>query len=534
MSDLPQGVPQPASVGEPASLEPAPAEKASPPRPRRWRRWLQFRLRTLLLLTAAAAIAAWVWSWPEKLTETDPSGAHKIVREIVRDADGAPVSHGRWTLLDAQGRRLIEGTYRRGVPHGSWTYWHVSGRKVLAGACRDGQRVGVWSAWYPSGQKQSEIAYADGLPHGPARRWWDNGELAETGRHEQGRRVEAWTVLDRDGNRGGRAEAVAAAESAAITHWRTALTGADLARADEAGWALARLGTPAEAAIDDALRSQRPEVFCRGLLAVSSGAGTERWLPRIERGLSDERLHVRLTAFRAASHMGRAASKLLPKLDARPAAANKVERSYLLAAIVAAAPDRLAASEQFLREQVPCYRPVDLAQSFHDSGPAHAIQNWAGNPAEFSEDARSGRPHALHVGLLPGILRQRDNADPQVRARAALALGWLTPPGPESVPTLILALDDTDIDVRIDACLALAMLGKFAEPAISKLEPLARAADPCLAATAQTVISIIQSARAPRTLPQYSFPGVISIVPVVGREDRSGVRDQARQGHMTK
>lgn len=499
MSDLSQDVSQTATADATAAAGPVPLGGSPPPRPRRLRRWLQFRLRTLLLVTAAAAVAAWVWSWPEKLTDADPSGAYKIVREIIRDADGKPVSHGRWTLKDADGRRLVEGAYRRDVPHGSWTYWHVSGRKVLSGECRDGKRVGVWTAWYPNGQKRSEVTYADGLPHSPARRWSEDGQLVETSRHEAA------------------SGAIVAAEPSAIVRRRTALSGADLAQADEAGWALARLGTPAEAAIDEALRSRRPDVFCRGLLAIQSGAAAERRLPQIERGLSNDRLPVRLAALCAASHMGPTARELLPKLEARLAVANKLERSYLLAAIVAAAPTRLAASEQFLRELVPCYRPIELTQSFHGSGPAHAIQNWTGDWAAFSRDARSGRPEALHAGLLAGMLAQGENADPSVRARAALALGWLTPQGLESVPALVRALDDADVDVRIHACLALAMLGEFAEPALPKLQGLTSAADPCLAGIARVAVAVIEVARSARRLPQYSFPGIISIIPVVGR-----------------
>jgi len=174
------------------------------------RRWFQFSLRRLMLLVVVAAFVSSYLARPERLEETAPGGAHKIVREVFRDRDGKPVSHGVWMLYDRHGHKLIEGHYRNGKSQGWWTYWHPqpSGRRAMMGVCQDGRRQGRWTAWYPTGRKRSVTEYADDRPHGPATRWRPDGVILERGDYKDGAKVGEWTTFDRQGRQLTRGEYV--------------------------------------------------------------------------------------------------------------------------------------------------------------------------------------------------------------------------------------------------------------------------------------------------------------------------------------
>ncbi len=152
-------------------------QTTSPPARSR-RRWWQYGLRSLLLFILVAALVAKYLSRPEVLEEAEPHGAHRVVRQVIRDRDGNPVNHGTWIMFDPAGDRLVEGAYRNGQPHGSWTYWHESRdawptprRRSMEGRYQRGKREGTWTTWYPTGQKRWEMVYSAGEPIGIARHW---------------------------------------------------------------------------------------------------------------------------------------------------------------------------------------------------------------------------------------------------------------------------------------------------------------------------------------------------------------------------
>jgi oligoendopeptidase F len=62
--------------------------------------------------------------------------------------------------------------------------------------------------------------------------------------------------------------------------------------------------------------------------------------------------------------------------------------------------------------------------------------------------------------------------DPQVRKKAADALGKVTTTDPATVPALVKALDDDDAKVRDAAVLALSKMGRVAERAADALDKL--------------------------------------------------------------
>ena len=159
----------------------------STPSRRHRRRWWQYGLRSLLLFTLAAALVAKYLSRPEVIEESEPHGAYRIVRQVLRDRSGKPVNHGRWTMFDPAGNVLVEGAYRNGQPRGWWTYWHAvetenAGlgmrhdetahtspaaapvrRRSMQGRYECGKREGTWTAWHSTGHKRWEIEFAADL-----------------------------------------------------------------------------------------------------------------------------------------------------------------------------------------------------------------------------------------------------------------------------------------------------------------------------------------------------------------------------------
>lgn len=102
----------------------------------RWRRWLQFSVRSVLLLTAAVAIlSAWLIA-PEARNRTLGRANVRIREAFVRQIDPktkqpTAVPHGRWELFDEHGVLRIRGQYENGKPAGKWTFYDVEGNPLL-------------------------------------------------------------------------------------------------------------------------------------------------------------------------------------------------------------------------------------------------------------------------------------------------------------------------------------------------------------------------------------------------------------------
>src|SRR5262245_30148545 len=75
---------------------------------------------------------------------------------------------------------------------------------------------------------------------------------------------------------------------------------------------------------------------------------------------------------------------------------------------------------------------------------------------------------------LPGLLKQLDHKDPEVRAQAMMELGELGPKAAPAVKRLVAALAEKNDDVRLNAALA---LGKIGKAAVAPLVPLLKSSD---------------------------------------------------------
>src|SRR5688572_22420192 len=148
-------------------------------RSRTWRYFLQFSLRSLLLVMTLAAVGCWWFLRPEtreepygesplrvrrqvrlrKLDFSQPPAANNVEVVVMGSETFQVVNAGYWHLRDASGNLLVSGGYKNDQPHGSWITYHANGRKAVQGRMIDGQKVGLWQTWDEEGKLISETEY---------------------------------------------------------------------------------------------------------------------------------------------------------------------------------------------------------------------------------------------------------------------------------------------------------------------------------------------------------------------------------------
>jgi MORN repeat protein len=221
-----------------------------PTKPRRWWRFfVQFSLRSLLIVTTIAAVGCWWFLQPEtreeelagkrlrlrrqvKLLKADPNAPARRPRRGMMMAsagiggmtgvagdDISLLNVGRWQLLDEHGDSLVSGRYHEGLPHGWWTVYHTSGRKAAAGNVVRGAREGRWQTWDAEGRLLSEVTYRavdrpdryfaneqeraqiawESHRHGPALTWHPSGQLKLSGHYADDQRHGRWSEYDERG-----------------------------------------------------------------------------------------------------------------------------------------------------------------------------------------------------------------------------------------------------------------------------------------------------------------------------------------------
>jgi hypothetical protein len=148
-------------------------------RPPRWRFFLQFSVRSLLILMTAAAALCWWFLKPQnrieplgysllqlrrevRLVKVDPTMPHQFRQ--VQNNNGqqiAVINAGQWRVFNSTGDLLVNGNYAHDKPHGKWTVYHVNGRKAVEGRMVSGRKVGRWRAWDEEGRLVSDHTYTD-------------------------------------------------------------------------------------------------------------------------------------------------------------------------------------------------------------------------------------------------------------------------------------------------------------------------------------------------------------------------------------
>lgn len=188
-----------------------------PQKPPRWRRWMQFRLRTFLVLSVVLALVIW-WLVPEQEDKSKkrlPGGVTILDRswgEVAPASAGLDATSARTerTVRGPRGYYLARGELKENIADGEWSYYDDRGRLVSKGTHNLGAMWGTWRWWYANGQieREQEFGYPNGdvdglkwisvynVRHGLQTQWWDNGVMRSRGRFEHDRQVGKWEYWD--------------------------------------------------------------------------------------------------------------------------------------------------------------------------------------------------------------------------------------------------------------------------------------------------------------------------------------------------
>ena len=480
-------------------------EESHRPKRRGPRRFLQFGMRGILLLTLLASIAAWWYARPEQIEELSADGSLRTVREVYRDEEELPVNHGWWTTYDEQGRKRIEGRYRRGQPTGLWKYWREDGSLLMQGRCQDGEREGAWQAWHGEAAKKEEIAFQQGLAKGPYRAWRSDGKLREQGQMIQGGRHGDWTFHDQQGRvcrqgayaQGRRQGAWRQFDTEGqhshtvsyqndrplgdvkqtVAAWGKRLLGNDHSRRDEAAWALPLLGTPALPTLIEAAQSPQEHIRLLAIAALAElGPDAAPAVSNIVAAL-DGRPRLQGAAVVALGKIGPHAASALPRLE--ELARNKpLLQSQAWASILGIDSSREDVAQRLIKQCVGERYLQVLEQGILFRG------------TFLIEDLDLPQLPPAATSALAALLNH-DNI--HLRAGTALALGTIGPPETEAVRALITVLDDDSSEVRRCALNSLAHFGPRAKAALPKVELLSlQDPEPEVRDEAESVTAIIR------------------------------------------
>ena len=164
----------------------------------------------------------------ELVTERYPSGAVKIERELIQDAEGNYLLHGAWRYFDEQGHLVLDGRFERdlktglwrrfyqghetklltaapykdfappfiseamfqaGKLHGTWTMTDSQQRKIHEISLVAGQRQGTATWFQPSGAALLRASYEGGIPSGNVTTFAAGGSIALQENYQNGRKL---------------------------------------------------------------------------------------------------------------------------------------------------------------------------------------------------------------------------------------------------------------------------------------------------------------------------------------------------------
>lgn len=143
------------------------------------RRWFQFSVRTLLIVTTI--IAVWLGWWSYN--------------------NGKEVRHGPQVEWNQSGGKSREIYYVQGRRHGAQTEWDSLGNKILEGSWEHDLKVGRWTRWHRPGHKASECMYKNGHIDEMETFWNDEGNLIREDRYDEAGHLREMTTWYRNGQK---------------------------------------------------------------------------------------------------------------------------------------------------------------------------------------------------------------------------------------------------------------------------------------------------------------------------------------------
>ena len=127
----------------------------------------------------------------EEFEGTVELGGKKLqsCRQVILDADGNYIKHGKSVAYYENGQKAGEMWYQQDKPNGPEFSWHENGKKKMHGQSTGGMATGTWTEWYDNGQKQSEGQYTNGERNGMWTFWEPSGSIREVVEYRFGQKV---------------------------------------------------------------------------------------------------------------------------------------------------------------------------------------------------------------------------------------------------------------------------------------------------------------------------------------------------------
>jgi len=125
----------------------------------------------------------------EIIEEHWPDGSIRIHSEMIGDAGGEPVYHGRYARWHENGKPEYEVIFDHGRKVGRAVRWHMNGEIWIEEFYVDGLKDGACRTWNEAGELVKEERFAQGKPHGT---WtvWKKGRVKARSCFEHGVPVE--------------------------------------------------------------------------------------------------------------------------------------------------------------------------------------------------------------------------------------------------------------------------------------------------------------------------------------------------------
>ncbi len=124
----------------------------------------RFRLSSLLLAMLVVATICDVFLRPQLTNRTFGEWSIESNLVLPPKPSGAAVptetvEHGRWSLLDRAGRRVIDGYREYGTPTGHWRFYDAQGSVTSEGQVQGYQFVGPWTGTSDNGVTKYEVDF---------------------------------------------------------------------------------------------------------------------------------------------------------------------------------------------------------------------------------------------------------------------------------------------------------------------------------------------------------------------------------------
>ena len=151
-------------------------------------------LRLLVLLVSLPLLLGGCGEKLEVTDETKPKLKSVNYEELEFRGDlesldfflkGVPYT-GKSFVLNENGQKVQEWSYKNGKRDGPFVAWHENGQKQTEANWKNGKEVGLQVNWYENGQKAVEANFKDGKEDGLYVAWHKNGQKKAEGNWKDG------------------------------------------------------------------------------------------------------------------------------------------------------------------------------------------------------------------------------------------------------------------------------------------------------------------------------------------------------------